>query len=120
MLFSVLWYGGCHRLQSRDRLLDCSEGTGLMVATLAWKDQGLALHFWPGFFPATRGERPQGPGSSSWYCPKAQFHMTVTVALVQGTRVQQFAPSLLRKPCPVASPCLLSCSRQGSELVQQR
>ena len=115
----------CHWLQSRERLLDCSVGTGFMVATLAWKDQGLVLHFWPGFFLATHGERPWGPGSSSWYYPNVQFHITtsVTVALVKSTRVQQFIPSLLPKTRPMVGHCLLGCtgtSRQGSELLQRR
>lgn len=105
--------------------MDSSEGTGLMVASLAWKDQGLVLHFWPGFFLATHGERPWGPGSSSRYYPKVQFHVTtsVTVALVKSTRVQPFILSLPPKTCPMVGHCLLGgtgTSRQGSELLQQR
>lgn len=83
------------------------------------------LHFWPGFFLATRGTTPRGPGSSSQYHLKVQFHITtaVTVALVMSARVPEFILSLLLKSCPVAGHCLLGCTgtaRQGSELVQRR
>lgn len=96
-----------------------------MVATLAWKDQGLVLHFWPGFFLATHGKTPGGPGSSSQSYPKVQFHSTtaITASLVMSARVQEIIPSLLLKPCPEAGHCLCGCtgtSRQGSELDQRR
>lgn len=107
-------------LAKQGKAVGLQGGTRLMAATLAWKDQGLFLCFWSGFFLATRGQRPWGPGSTSWCSLKVQFHITtsVMVVLVKSAKVQQFMPSLLPKTRPMAGHCLLGCtgtSRQGSE-----
>lgn len=83
--------------------MDCSEGTVLMAATLAWKDQGLVLHFGLASFElhmgTSHGVLDPPPSTSQ----KVQFHITtsLTVALVKSTRVQHFIRSLLPKTCPM-------------------
>lgn len=55
------------------KVFGSSEGTGLRVATLSWKGQGLFLYFWPGFPLDTHAgvARAHGvlhppPGTDGW------------------------------------------------------